>query len=89
MKHLNRTMWILVACLALAAPLAWGQDDTASSETEVIGPGVSAPADGEAPSADGAEAPPADGKDGEGAEGEGEDRPAVLKRRCSAARCSL
>jgi len=69
-------MWIIVACLALAAPLAWAQDDAASSETEVIGPGVSAPADGEAPSADGTEAPPADGEDGEGAEGEGEDRPA-------------
>jgi len=74
MKHLSRSMWIIVACLALAAPLAWAQDDAAGSDTEVIGPGVSAPADGEAPPADGADGPPADGED---AEGEGEGQPAA------------
>ncbi len=39
MKHLDRSIWIIVACLAIAAPLALAQDDT--EETEIIGTGSS------------------------------------------------
>jgi len=72
MKHLDRSIWIIVACLALAAPLALAQDGADGSDTEVIGPGSPPPADGEAPPADGDGEQPADGED---AEAEGEDQP--------------
>ena len=70
MKHLDRSMWIIVACLALAAPLAWAQDGADGSETEVLGSPDTAAPDGDAAPAADTDGQPADGE--EPTEGEGE-----------------
>lgn len=69
MKHLDKSLLILVACLALLTPLAIAQDEGAApageAATEILGGGDAAPAAG-----DGASDGAADATDGETAEGE-------------------
>ncbi len=69
MKHLDKSLLIIVACLALLAPLAIAQDDgtapPAEAPTEILGGGDAAPA-----AEDGASDGAADAPDGETAEGE-------------------